>query len=158
MASNGRAVPRREHRTSGHATIRRRTIELIFQRYPGTDADAAIKGLVYEITVGESPPSKGITGADGKITIRLGAREAAQLKIMDTIFTIEAIDNIQPLSEFSGVQRRLRMLGYYSWNVDGIFGPRTERALLNFQADNQLEINGLCNDETKAKLREKVGE
>lgn len=159
MAANGRAVPRREHGASGHATIRRRPIELIFQRYPGTEAAAAIQGLNYEITIAGSPPSTGTTGADGKVTIRLGAGEVANLNIMGSTYEIRARTSLEPVTQLRGVQRRLNMLGYNAGAVDGIMGPITEHAVLNFQADNNpLLIDGLPGPRTQQALRDRVGE
>lgn len=40
------------------------------------------------------------------------------------------------------LQRRLTNLGYFTGRVDGDFGPRTEAAVLAFQADNNLETDG----------------
>ncbi len=159
MAANGRAVPRRESGASGHATIRRRPIELIFQRYPGTDAAAAIQGLNYEITIAGSPPTTGTTGADGKVIIRLGAGETANLNIMGSNYEIRARSFLEPIDQLRGIQRRLNMLGYNAGPVDGIMGPRTERAVLNFQADNDpLIIDGLPGPRTRQALRDRVGE
>ena len=36
-------------------------------------------------------------------------------------------------SEVTAVQKRLSELGYYSGNIDGIFGTDTKRRLLNFK-------------------------
>jgi hypothetical protein len=157
--ANGRAVPRRESGASGHATIQRRPIELIFQRYPGTEAEAAIQGLNYEITVGGSPPSRGTTGADGKVTVRLGSGETADLNIMGTTYVVRARTRLEPVDQLRGVQRRLNILGYNAGPVDGDMGPRTELAVLNFQADNSpLVIDGLPGPRTQRALRDRVGE
>ena len=39
-------------------------------------------------------------------------------------------------------------MGYNVGPVDGIFGPRTERAVLAFQADKGLSIDGVVGNET----------
>ena len=36
------------------------------------------------------------------------------------------------------VQRRLKLLGYYSGSIDGVYGPNMEASLYRFQADNGL--------------------
>jgi hypothetical protein len=51
-----------------------------------------------------------------------------------------------------GLQRRLQILGYYSGAADGKMGSGSERAILNFQADNGLRADG----EAKNKTRDKI--
>jgi peptidoglycan hydrolase-like protein with peptidoglycan-binding domain len=51
------------------------------------------------------------------------------------------------------------MLGYNAGQADGINGPKTEHAVLNFQADNNpLKADGLCGPRTQRGLRDAVGE
>ena len=52
--------------------------------------------------------------------------------------------NLRPGSKGTDVvevQRRLRLLGYYSGSIDGIYGPAMENALYRFQQDNGLPKN-----------------
>jgi peptidoglycan hydrolase-like protein with peptidoglycan-binding domain len=58
-----------------------------------------------------------------------------------------------------GVQRRLRALGYQIGNagddkigVDGKLGPRSDRAIHDFQADHKLVIDGNAGSKTQGKL------
>src|SRR3712207_744141 len=46
------------------------------------------------------------------------------------------------------VQRRLRTLGFHPGPVDGLFGPRTERAVRDFQESRGLDPDGLVRGET----------
>jgi len=46
------------------------------------------------------------------------------------------------------LQSRLNEMGYNVGPVDGIFGPRTERAVLAFQTDKRLSIDGIVGNET----------
>lgn len=50
------------------------------------------------------------------------------------------------------VQVRLKMLGYYSDNIDGIYGPKTQTAVMKFQKDTDLEKDGICGPITFRKL------
>jgi hypothetical protein len=61
------------------------------------------------------------------------------------------IGGIDPVDEISGVQHRLNNLGL-PCELDGNLGPRTKRALLQFQAQNNLPTTGKPDDATKAKL------
>lgn len=53
----------------------------------------------------------------------------------------------------AGVQQRLQLLGYYTGCVDGTMGRKSERAILEFQADEgSLVIDGVAGPKTKAAL------
>ncbi len=152
-------VPRREAGSSGHATITRIRIEIIFQRYPGTDAASAIRGLDYRLVAGDGTGSFGTTGADGKVTLSLGAGEEARLEIMGTTYRIRTWPTLEAVTTRQGYQRRLKMLGYYTDTVDGLAGPNTEYALLHYQADNApLVVDGLAGSQTTTSIQNKVGE
>jgi Putative peptidoglycan binding domain len=44
--------------------------------------------------------------------------------------------------EIRSVQAALRRLGIYSGQVDGIFGPDTQRAIEDYQVENKLPVTG----------------
>lgn len=46
------------------------------------------------------------------------------------------------------VQRLLAAKGYYTGDCDGIFGEKTKRSVMGFQADNNLETDGEAGGET----------
>jgi hypothetical protein len=46
------------------------------------------------------------------------------------------------------LQRRLNRLGYEAGPVDGLFGPRTERATRRFQARHHLRVDGIAGPRT----------
>ena len=50
------------------------------------------------------------------------------------------------------LQARLGRLGFHSTRVDGIFGPRTAGALVDFQRNAGLTTDGICGPETVAAL------
>ena len=50
------------------------------------------------------------------------------------------------------VQQLLAAKGYYTGDCDGIFGELTKRAVMGFQADNELETDGEVGGHTWAKL------
>jgi N-acetylmuramoyl-L-alanine amidase len=61
------------------------------------------------------------------------------------------IGGMDPVDEISGLQHRLNNLGF-PCEMDGNLGPRTKRALLQFQAQNNLPATGKPDDATKGKL------
>lgn len=155
----GARIPRRA-RASGSAGVRRRLVTIYFQRCPGTDASLGIQGLNYTVKIGASgPATSGTTGADGKIEIKMYVTDTATLKIMGTEYSVSIQGTLAPADKFLGVQRRLRMMGYFVGDADGKLNASTEYALLGFQADNgPLKIDGIPDANTQQKIKAKVGE
>ena len=54
--------------------------------------------------------------------------------------------------EVEALQELLIDLGYLAGKADGVFGPATERALLNFQLSAELEATGIADAETMEAL------
>ncbi|MGP4077488.1 C40 family peptidase [Halobacillus sp. K22] len=50
------------------------------------------------------------------------------------------------------LQSELQSLGYYTYSLDGLFGPITEDAVEEFQADQGLKVDGLAGPNTMAAL------
>lgn len=46
------------------------------------------------------------------------------------------------------VQTKLKSLGYYKISVDGIFGAKTRTAVINFQRDYGLKVDGIVGTQT----------
>ncbi|WP_349409406.1 C40 family peptidase [Pseudalkalibacillus sp. SCS-8] len=56
--------------------------------------------------------------------------------------------------EVEMLQTELEKLGYYTYNLDGIFGPITEQAVEDFQADKGLTTDGIAGPKTLEALSE----
>ena len=54
--------------------------------------------------------------------------------------------------EVVAVQTKLRELGYYKGNIDGIYGSGTKSAVTNFQKANGLSADGIAGSKTLAAL------
>ncbi|MFG6113749.1 NlpC/P60 family protein [Halobacillus sp. MO56] len=54
--------------------------------------------------------------------------------------------------EVEALQTELEDQGYYTYNLDGIFGPITEDAVKDFQADQGLAVDGIAGPNTLAAL------
>jgi len=57
-----------------------------------------------------------------------------------------------PSSHVKLVQQKLKNWGYYTGNVDGVFGVKTEKAVRAFQAKNGLKVDGKCGKQTLTQL------
>ncbi|WP_101843629.1 C40 family peptidase [Halobacillus sp. Marseille-P3879] len=55
-------------------------------------------------------------------------------------------------SEVESVQDELKTQGYYTANIDGIYGPITEDAVESFQSEEGLAVDGIVGPETKSAL------
>lgn len=55
-------------------------------------------------------------------------------------------------NDVTKLQQELQNKGYYSYNVDGIYGKITERAVINFQINNKIRIDGFAGSQTQSKL------
>lgn len=55
-------------------------------------------------------------------------------------------------SEVRSIQRRLKEWGYYSGNVDGIYGASTKAAVIKFQKANSLKADGVAGNATLAAI------
>lgn len=62
---------------------------------------------------------------------------------------------LDPIEEISGVQARLRNLGYDIDDISGSLDEPTRRAIRMFQAEEQLRITGEIDDSTRARLEQR---
>ncbi len=52
------------------------------------------------------------------------------------------------------IQIALKTAGFYQGKIDGVIGPKTRRAIREFQAENNLAVDGKVGPKTWAVLRE----
>ncbi|MFA1822828.1 C40 family peptidase [Virgibacillus oceani] len=55
-------------------------------------------------------------------------------------------------TEVEDIQQELQGQGYYTYTIDGIFGPITEQAVRDYQADQNLQVDGIVGPNTSAAL------
>ncbi len=99
----------------------------------------------------------GMTDGDGKIEhpIPPGARSGS-LTVEDTDFIPLELGALDPPDTLSGVQGRLRNMGY-PCGVTGESDDATRDAIRSFQKENGLEETGEPDDATQDKLRQAHG-
>lgn len=96
---------------------------------------------------------------DGRLTesIQPNARVAEIRVGMNAEWIRIPLGTVDPIDTISGVQGRLRNLGFPSGAVDGIAGPKTSAALRRFQKAYDLDATGKPDSDTRAKLAKIYG-
>lgn len=121
-----------------------------------------LAGESYELDLGDGSPRTGATDGDGKLEELVPAQtSSATLTVGDRVLRLR-LGHLNPIAEakeddFSGVQGRLKNLGYDPGPADGKYGPRTRAALAIFQSDEGLDPTGEADDATLGKLVEAHG-
>lgn len=105
--------------------------------------DRAVRGFQQQ----RGLRADGIVGAE---TYR--ALEEARWRLGDRILRFAAAHPYVG-DDVGDLQQRLHQLGFDPGRVDGIFGPRTESALREFQRATGLAADGTCGPRTFAALR-----
>jgi hypothetical protein len=116
----------------------------------------------YELEI-EGVITQGVTGPDGVIQQHIPVHaENGSLTVGQHSWPL-AIAHLNPLDDVdddgvSGIQGRLRNMGYDPGPIDGIMGPLTKAAIEEFQEDNPpLAVDGICGPLTRARLVEVYG-
>jgi hypothetical protein len=103
----------------------------------------------------------GTTAPDGRISVPILPDEASAKLVVtwrESEYTIElGMRALDPITEWKGVQKRLRNLGLYSGEIDGLNSHETIWAVQLFQLRNQLPTTGVMDEATRGKLAEVHG-
>jgi putative peptidoglycan binding protein len=115
----------------------------------------------YVLVVDRTLELAGTTDGDGWVERPVPTlARAAQLTVGEgdraTTYLL-ALRALDPVTEASGVQARLRNLGYAEVPLDGEPGPATAAALCAFQEANGLSVSGSADAATRDKLVERHG-
>lgn len=122
-------------------------------RHAEPRADEAYELIFEEQTIA------GTTDGDGWIDQPIpAAATRATLSLMDGEETYELrLGHLDPHDSPSGIQQRLRSLGFYFGEVDEDVGPQTQAALRRFQTKQGLDVTGEADDATVNALRDAHG-
>lgn len=125
-------------------------------------AGERLRDASYELTI-EDVVYEGVTDGDGVVTREVPMHaEAGSLRVGEHVWPIR-LGHLNPMESapdqgVSGVQARLRNLGYDVGAIDNHLGPRTREAIRAFQRDNPpLVVDGICGPRTRARLVQKHG-
>jgi hypothetical protein len=134
--------------------FRRKGIPAIF-RMQIFDMHTPRANQQYTLTV-DGVVQKGVTDGEGILEryIPAQAHEGELVIGEDQLHVPLQFGYLDPLSEISGVQKRLNNLGYDCGLSDGTLNDQTRFALTDFQRDSLLPITGDIDAATRAKLEE----
>lgn len=113
---------------------------------------APLAGMKYTLTV-DGKQGAGLTSDDGMISEVIPPRARSGRLHLDTgeEYVLE-LGHVNPLDYVSGVQARLRNLGYYEGEGSGTLDDATSEAIRRFQSHHDLEESGQLDDATRQAL------
>ncbi len=149
-------------------------VHIVFQMRPGTTANRRITtGGDATLTLHSGAVSQ-VQAVDGIYHFDMPAGEEAVLELFGTQFRVVRVNGIdpdptgentivvwdgtlRPNTGLEGQLQRLQILGYYCGAVTDAMNDIAERAILEFQADNGLVIDGVSGNHTRDKIAEIFG-
>jgi hypothetical protein len=155
-------IREKEHKEESCATEKRHRFkrkgvpEFLIVQLKIDDEPIANEPYVLEI---DGALSEGRTDGDGKVEITIppnANKGKITLRESGDEYELE-LGCLDPITEISGVQARLRNLGFECGPIDGKLGSKTQSALREFQKHNKLDATGDLDDETRQKLKESHG-
>ena len=145
------------------------TLPLRFQFAPGGQAGVGCAGAPFTITAAGQQIGGGTTNDKGEVPVpfaHLFFAPPVVVHIFDTDYNL-TIGPADVTETLPGWQKRLDVLGYLTGHQltpmgsdrpdDGTNGTRTLQAVLNFQTDEGLSVDGEIKDKTKAALKREAG-
>jgi len=144
--------------------VKKRIVEIRLQRSPGVADERGIEGLAFKVEAEGQELQTGTTAADGKIEVQLAGDETTLTLLYEDVAVAvyrvnQRAEEPEAVNLLTGQQRRLRGRGYPigesgvgSDGVDGLAGARTARAILEFQADSNLVMDGIVGSKTQGAL------
>lgn len=155
-------VARAHHGAQNKNHLRVKRVKMYFQRFPGkigTDNERAVdSNPTYAVKLNGKSVQNGQLEDDGSLELVVPGGAKVELEIFGTTYKIDLLQSMEPHDTLLGQQRRLQLLGYYEYAVDDKHGPRTDAAILDFQAANGLDPNGQLDANTVNKIKSVVGE
>jgi hypothetical protein len=144
-----------EVRTGARHIFRRKGIPALY-RLQLFDIEMPRARQAYKLTIDEMLVLEGMTDDRGILDQYLPAdAKYGSLVVGDDEFSVEIdFGYLDPITEISGVQKRLNNLGYLCGSPDGVLDDDTHDALADFQWRFGLEDTGELDEASIAKLQE----
>ncbi len=145
------------------------TVRLRFQICPGTDAGLGIAGAPYQVLLNGAKLKDDTTDANGEATVEILVivQGGAVLHIFDTDYNL-SFSLLQALTTTPGQQKRLEVMGYLTGYQlapqlnsavdDGNDTPAFQQAIMNFQTDQVIAMDGTIGPVTRGKMQTAAGE
>lgn len=80
-----------------------------------------------------------------------------EIQIVSAQQDVPRLEKLPPSGPYSPateeIQKALRNAGYYTGTIDGKRGPKTKKAIEDFQRANSLEVDGRVGPKTWAKMK-----
>jgi hypothetical protein len=163
-------IPERESKAVDGCTCARHTFVLsmpeVMLRMVVQDQDGKpITSAHYRLTAG-AKKFEGVTGGDGIFEhpiapdLQSGTLDFIYRKpngVMVQCSWILKLGHLDDVATPSGIQARLKNLGFDSGDVDGVIGPKTEVAIRRFQKWAGLNVDGVAGPKTQTKLKTSHG-
>lgn len=145
------------------------TARVRFQICPGTGPDLGIADVPYEVLLNGTQFKAANTDANGEATIPvlLFAMGTVVLRIFGTDYNV-SFHTLQALNTVAGQQKRFDVMGYFTGYQlvalrnntidDDTDTPRLQQAIMNFQTDHVLAMDGIAGPVTRGRMQSEGGE
>ncbi len=139
-----------------HRFVRKGAPEILIIRFLRGDEPRANEPYLVDI---DGTASEGVTDADGQVEIVIppDARRGNMTFPSEGDEYELDLGHLDPITELSGVQTRLRNLGFFDELIDGEPSEALTKAIRAFQKDAGIEGTGELDDDLRAALVENHG-
>jgi peptidoglycan hydrolase-like protein with peptidoglycan-binding domain len=133
--------------------VQRRLTELGYYKGPVTGYfDLSTQAAVLQFQRANGLAADGVVGAETTNALNLGrAGQGQSVGATESTGSGSTASNSSDQS-VTEVQRQLTQLGYYKGTINGVFDSQTQTAVMNFQRDRGLAVDGIVGSATTAAL------
>jgi hypothetical protein len=112
----------------------------------------------YKLTIDDKLKFSGITDSNGRLehSIPPNAKEGRLIVNDDEVYDLH-LGQLNPVDDVTGIQGRLRHLGFYDGPIDGEMAGEMEQAVQEFQLSAGLEPDGALDERTRNALKKAYG-
>ncbi len=166
------AIARLFSGSQSHNTLVIRTVEVTFQRSPSHPSgdSRGVNALNWRVMSGGVEIQNGVTDDSGLIEVQVRGNADSILELLHAGATVAQYRvrlraaGYEADTSTAGWQRRLMQLGYHVGHssaagdgVDGDIGPKSDKAILDFQVDEVIDFDGVVGGTTRAHMNDQCG-